>query len=146
MQFSIEAITLAVSAVAFIVSIYSARQVRSDTHYQDLDGLYLEVLKIGIAHPRFVNPRHTQNYKTAFQDDEFYTYQTYANLVWNICETIIDRRTDKKLLETWEPVVLAEYCLHGTWLCDADNHHKFKPEFLKYVRESLMPKAGTAAQ
>lgn len=141
MSDNIEMISLAVSGIAFLVSIYAARQSRSDGLYQDLDALYLEVLKLGMSHPRFMNPAYTLNYKTAFQDDELYRYQTYAYMVWNVCESVVDRRDDKKLFETWKPVVHCEFRRHHAWLNDPDNHHRFKDAFLKFVDTEFKPRA-----
>lgn len=129
--------TIAVSFIAIVVSIYAARQSRNDTLYQDLDALYMEVLKLGMGNPRFVNPDYTLNYRVAFQGDELHKYQTYAYMVWNVCESIVDRREDKKLFATWKPVVDAEYRRHHAWLNDTENHHRFKTEFMTYIQTEL---------
>lgn len=129
--------TIAISFIAIVVSIYAARQSRNDTLYQDLDALYLEILKLGMANPRFVNPDYTLNYKVAFQGDELHKYQTYAYMVWNVCESIVDRREDKKLFATWKPVLDVEYRRHHAWLNAAENHHRFKTEFMTYIQTEL---------
>ena len=133
----IDAITMVASAVAFTLSLIATPQKRRDSLYQDLDGLYLEILKIGMDKPRFVNPAYTTDYRTAFQGDELHSYQTYAFIVCNVLETILDRRDDKHLFETWEPVVIAEHKLHRAWLEQPENRCRFKQKFLNYVDRHL---------
>jgi hypothetical protein len=138
----VNGLTLAASLIAVFFSLWSFAKTRRDSLYQDIDALYLEVLRLGIEYPGFRNPQKTRHYKEKFNDDERHGYETYAYLVWNICETIADRREDKELFNTWCPVVVAEDRLHGTWLDDADNHHCFKPEFVDFVHKEIRKKSA----
>ena len=127
----------AFSTVAIIFSVYTFLSSRRDSQYQDLDGLYLEALKLGMDNPRFINPGYTKKYKEIFHDDELQKYQVFAYIIWNICETIADRRKDKNLYDTWRPVILAENKLHRAWLDDPENNHRFKKSFFKFVQKEL---------
>jgi len=137
MNVSVENIAFLFSIVAVVFSFYSYKNTRRDTLYQDLDGLYLEVLKLAMSNPRFVNPDLTRDYKKHFQGDELHKYQVFAYLAWNVCETIADRRKDKHLFDTWRPVIHAEDKLHGVWLDDPDNHYRFKKSFIDFVQNDL---------
>ena len=121
------------SSIAIIVSIWSFKVARRATLYSDIDGRYLELIKLGIANPKFVNPDLTKNYRENFSDDELLKYERYAFAAWNIVETIYDRRKDEKLFKTWKPVIMEENRLHRRWLNDKENQHKFKNDFWKFI-------------
>ncbi len=137
MHSSLETVFFIFSIVAVVFSVYTFLSSRRDSQYQDLDGLYLEALKLGMDNPRFINPGYTKKYKEIFQDDELHKYQVFAYIIWNICETIADRRKDKNLYDTWKPVILAENKLHRAWLDNPENHHRFKKSFFDFVRNEL---------
>lgn len=125
------------SVVALIISIYTYKLAKREQRYADLDSLYLEALKIGLEHPKLRNSKYTHNYKVSFKnEDDLSRYECYAYIVWNICETIYDRR-DTALFETWKPVVVAENKLHRSWFENPENHHKFKERFRMYVAENF---------
>ncbi|BCU67678.1 hypothetical protein HS7_11150 [Sulfolobales archaeon HS-7] len=127
-------LTVVLSGFAAIFSIITFIKNERDVTYSDIDSAYMEVLKLGIEYPKFRDPAYTRNYKVAFKDpQERLQYETYAYIVWNLCETIYDRN-DKVLFETWEPVIIAENKLHRAWLEEPENHHKFKRRFLEFVR------------
>ena len=128
---------MVLSLIAFAFSIFTYRRSRRERFYADIDSMYLGILKIGIDHPEFVNPKNTTDYMKRFKDEnELLRYETYAYIVWNLCETIYDRRDDD-LFNTWRTVIVAENKLHRKWLDDPENHHKFKGEFLKYVQHEF---------
>jgi hypothetical protein len=54
--------------------------------------------------------------------------------VWNICETIYDR---KKVDKTWTPVILTEAKLHSKWFYE--NTEEFKKEFINFIRKIEPP-------
>jgi hypothetical protein len=120
------------------VSLMGGRlsELRTSWAYRDLDFLYLEVLKIGINNPRFINPELTNQYLMAFEGEERLRYESYAFLTWNVCETIFDRRTDKDLYQTWLPILRVENKLHRRWFDLPENRLGFKDAFQKYVRDS----------
>ena len=126
-------ITAIISFAALILSYLSWRKTRTATLYSDIDARYMELLKLGITNPKFVNPAYTAEYKTRFEGDELLKYERYAFAAWNIVETIVDRQADSELEETWYPVIKEENWLHRRWLNDKDNQHKFKKEFWKFI-------------
>jgi hypothetical protein len=132
------AITL--SGIAIILSVYNFNRAKAVTLYQDLDRLYLELLKLGIINPNFVNPGLTQDYPNKFTSDQRLQYELYAFMSWNICETIYDRKPNKKFFKTWECIIKVENKLHRKWFDMDENHCRFKKEFIEYVRQ-LPPEA-----
>jgi hypothetical protein len=99
----------------------------------------MQILKLGMDNPRFRNPKYTHGYKEKFRDeDELFRYESYAYIVWNICETVYDRgQKDENLAKTWLPIVGAENKLHREWFDNAENNHKFKDEFIAYIKETF---------
>jgi hypothetical protein len=134
-----QALALTLSSVAFIFSLFAFFKTRRVTLYQDLDRLYLEVLKLAIEHPRFVNPNFTLNYQRSFKGEELLKYEAYAFIVWNVCETIADRRKDKTLFRSWEPVLKAESERHRAWFDSGENRSKFKMEFRELIQKHYPP-------
>lgn len=129
----IEITGMIISVAAIIISVYTYYKSKRDTTYADLDGLYQDLLKLGIEHPEFLDPDNTSRYKEAFKIPEgLHQYETYAYIVWNIIETIYDRKDDV-LFETWKPVLVTENKLHRTWFEDPKNHDKFKQEFRDWI-------------
>lgn len=140
--FSIVAFTISV-----IFSIITFSMSRKIDLYKDIDGMYLELLKISIEHPKFVDAELTKNYKKNFQGKDLLAYEQYAYISWNIMETILDRRQEgaflgiggrlfkreTELYRTWKPVIKTENNLHRQWLNDKENQHKFKPDFWKFI-------------
>jgi GrpB-like predicted nucleotidyltransferase (UPF0157 family) len=125
------------TATAVIVSFYAYYHSMSEQAYADLDTLCLEVLKIGLAYPKFRNPELTKDYKNAFNNsDELFRYETYAYIAWNIAETMFDRQ-NKRVFETWEPAIDFENTLHRSWFDNPENHYKFKQRFRDYIRANF---------
>src|SRR6266478_6225361 len=105
-----------ISIGSFISALYVYRKARAITLYSDIDRLYLELLKLGIDHPTFVDPDYTQDYEHRFRDKEETTrYELYAFIAWNICETIFDRRDNTATRVSWEPILKFESELHRAW-------------------------------
>jgi hypothetical protein len=74
-----------------------------------------------------------KNYKSIpprYDEKEKAAYQQYAMVVWNIIETVYDR---KKVAKTWIPIIKAEKKLHLKWFEEPENYDKFKPEFRAFV-------------
>lgn len=118
------------------VSLMSGRltELRTAWAYRDLDFLYLEVLKLGIENPHFVNVELTNRYPEAFDGEERLRYDAYAFLTWNVCETIFDRQSDDDLYQTWLPIIRVENKLHRRWFEVPENRLGFKESFQSYVR------------
>jgi hypothetical protein len=94
----------------------------------------MDLLKLGIINPKFVDPAYTKDYKNKFEDtDDVIKYGRYAFAAWNIVETIVDRRTNHDLRDTFDPVIREENRLHRRWLNDKDNQHKFKKDFWNFM-------------
>lgn len=135
--FEIEnAFAVAFAGVAVIISFYVFFRSKREKSYADIDCLYLELLKLGMQYPKFLDPKNTSNYKQVFKGDDLLRYDTYAYISWNICETIYDRK-DEKLFETWKPVIVAENKLHRKWFDDSENYHKFKDSFRQYINDNF---------
>ncbi len=113
-------------------------ELRSAWAYRDLDFLYLEVLKLGIENPRFVDADLTNRYPIAFEGEERLRYEAYAFLTWNVCETIFDRQIDEDLYQTWLPIIRVENKLHRRWFEAPENRLGFKEPFQQYIRQSAM--------
>jgi|ERR1043166_5015830 hypothetical protein len=128
----------AFSTTAIIVSISVYRKNRAVNVYSNLDAMYMDLLKLSIENPSFIDPSRTKDYQSGFKDDDLRRYGQYANIAWNICETIVDRKDDKKNFETWKPVLLFESQLHKSWFEDESNQIKFKQRFRNYVRDSIL--------
>lgn len=109
---------------------------RSIHMYNDLDRLYLELLKVGLAYPQFINPEATRTFMQSFQDDELLKYETYAFMTWNLCETIYDQRENEALYRTWLPIVKVENRRHRAWFEIEENRLGFKREFQQFVLQS----------
>ena len=103
--------------------------------YRELDSNYMDILKISLQDPYLRNPQKTSKYKE-LQEDERLKYETYAYLIWTMCETIYDR---KKVDKTWQPVLVEEKNIHFEWLKDKENKSKFKEEFIKFIEEKEIP-------
>ena len=124
-----------VSITALFFSFISWRKTRTATLYSDIDGRYMDLLKLGITYPEFVNPHNTTNYPDRFKEDVslLLRYERYAFASWNIVETIVDRRDNNDLRETWDPVIKEENRLHRKWLNHKDNEQKFKKDFWNFI-------------
>ncbi len=140
---SYELIAIVVSAFAIVfavsISIYTFRKSTGLRTYADLDSLYLEALKLAVEHPEFTDPERTKDYKNSFSDrNQLLAYESYAYIVWNICETIYDRwKKENKDGKTWYPVIEAEKRLHYAWFSNPENHHKFKKEFREFMERDF---------
>jgi len=123
------------NVVAIIVAAFAIFKIALDFQaYKELDSNYMEITKEGITYPFLRDKSKTSNYKQAFDGDQKLSYESYAYMVWNICETIYDR---KKVNKTWLPVIKAEKELHFNWL--EDNKQKFKEEFLHFIMQNEIP-------
>ena len=126
-----------ISIVALAISLYVYQAGTKEERYSELDALYLELLKLGIEHPKFTNPRYTRDYKNMFKDEnERLAYECYAHIAWNICETIFDRKYST-LFETWKPLIMTQNKLHRSWFDNPENSYEFKERFRRYVAENV---------
>jgi len=129
---AISLLSLTVSGLSF----WTAQTALKSGLYRDIDGLYMDFLKQGMANPKFVDPGKTTRYEQAFQDDERVKYELFAFCAWNICETIYDRRKNKSLFETWKPAIAHENGLHRAWFDNPQNRVKFKHAFYEYMSQN----------
>lgn len=130
-------LSIGISILALALSGYNYFRSRSMNMYQDLDRLYLDILKTALANPDFINPELTRDYQLKFQGDRKRQYDIYAFMVWNICETIYDRKSDKSFYNTWECVIKRENKLHGSWFLQPENQQGFKPAFIHFIKEKF---------
>ena len=130
-------VAVGISILAAGFSLFTHYQLKAIKAYDNLDELYLSVLKIGMESPRFVDPGLTRSYKKSFSDEERLQYEQYAFIAWNICETIYDRKKDKNVLESWRPGILAQDELHRGWFDASENHGKFKEAFRSWIRKEF---------
>ena len=130
-----EVVSIVLSVLSLVISIYTFKKNVEFKSYSDIDSLYMDALKLALDHPEFRDPEKTSRYKEAFTDKkQLLAYETYAYIVWNICETVYDRDEDKK---TWYPVIDAERRLHLAWFSNPENHHKFKKEFRDFIQNEF---------
>lgn len=147
----IGAIAIGVSLFAVFFSHKAAKNRQRSAAYADLDSLYLDVLKIGMQYPDFRAKEKTCNYEDELKD-RLIEYETYAYLVWNVCETVYDQTEGKgENWKTWKPVIVEENSLHRQWFddntkwfdktdkADYKNPPKFKSAFVKRINEEFGP-------
>lgn len=130
---AVQIIGAILGGTALSLSIWVFKRSLDFQAYREMDSNYMEILKIGLEHPYLRNPEKTSKYTELTGDDKL-RYETYAYLVWNLCETVYDRKMVDK---TWHPVIIEEKALHLTWLKDTTN--KFKREFKDYIMQEEIP-------
>lgn len=123
------------AGIALVLGIWSLKRNMDIQAYREMDSNYMEILKIGLQHPDLRDPKKTTNYKD-LNGDYRLKYESYVYLVWNLCETIYDRKMVNK---TWRPVIEEEKRLHYAWLKDTENRKKFKEEFTDYIDHPKIP-------
>lgn len=136
-----QVLSLVISSTALIISLlnslYIYKKTRSLAMYSDIDKLYLELLKLGIEHPTFVDPKYTHDFINKFEGEERTRYELYAFIAWNICETIFDRKDEDDLtFSSWKPVLEFETTLHREWF--KENPDKFKDEFKEFIKDEQL--------
>ncbi len=129
-----------ISLGSLFISYYVFKIARGDGSYSDIDNIYSDLLKIGLDDPDLRDYDRTSMFYQLDHDDRFKKkYHIYANMCWNLVETIFDRQKDKKgrfrLSDTWIPVLFEENRLHYTWF--KHNLRLFKPEFQAFVTGEL---------
>lgn len=108
--------------------------------YMEIDKQYAELLKAGLQDPDLRDRATTSGYAQLDSRDPFRKkYHVYANLCWNLIETIYDSQLDEMGRyvpnQTWEPVLLEENRLHLSWF--RRNTHLFKEGFKNFVLQEL---------
>jgi hypothetical protein len=130
MEDLVDYIAIAVSFVAILVSLYTFKKTSFFNKYQQVDEMYMSILKIGIEHPVFRDASKTKNYEENFYDDEKIKYENYAYIVWNFCETLYDREFSED--ETWKGALKYENDLHSDWF-NKNSKNLYKEKFIKYI-------------
>lgn len=136
-QTAVTLVSLVFAGIALGVSIYTYSKNKAIEAYDNLDGLYLEVLRLGMENPSFVDAKLTRDYQNKFSGDERLKYEQYAFIAWNICETIYDRKGDENIIKSWKPAIEVEDKLHRAWFDAPENHAKFKEEFRNWILENF---------
>jgi hypothetical protein len=124
-------LTLFYSAWTFATSL-------RENYYAELDRVYFDLLKIGLERPYLLTPPPpSEPVKTR-------EYDTYAFMVWNFVETVVDRcegASNRHLRETWYPIIATENALHRAWFDVPANRRKFKDRFCRFI-EAGYPRAA----
>src|SRR5580698_2785997 len=99
-------IATALGAIGIVLTLfysaYSFATTLREGYYAELDRVYFELLRIGLDRPYLRAPEPPTDEARARE------YETYAFMVWNFLETVVDRcdsSSDRKLRETWYPVI-----------------------------------------
>lgn len=133
-------VSIILASLSLLISYYIYKASRTDASYLDIDNQYSSLLEIGLDDPDLRDYEKTSMfYKLDPQDPYRKKYHIYANMCWNLVETIYDRQKDKKgrfkLSSTWLPVLFEENRLHYTWF--KHNVRLFKQEFEEFVSSEL---------
>ncbi|MGE0809825.1 MAG: hypothetical protein AB7N69_04335 [Immundisolibacter sp.] len=107
------------AAVPILALWHAARSFRksvNNINYTELDGMYLELLKMALDRPYLRQPESIyRNPQLATNQQR--EYDTYARMIWNFLETIADRcLVDRSLQDTWYPVIQDEGLIHREWI------------------------------
>lgn len=79
------------SIMAMWISHHRLKKEIKDKTYTELDIMYAKILEIGIEHPEFRDINKTNNYQHSFKGNKYIQYDSYAHMVWNVCETVYDK-------------------------------------------------------
>ncbi len=126
-------LTLFYSAWTFATSL-------RESYYAELDRVYFELLKMVLERPYLLSPPHDDELKGA-------EYEAYAFMVWNFLETVVDRcegTSNKRLRDTWYPIIDTENRLHRAWFDAEANRHKFKAQFRRFIETRYPAGPGKA--
>jgi len=135
-------LAIIVSAVALVWGVWSyVAKVRLD-HYTEFDKIYSDIVKLRITHTHLAIPpdspsRDVKGMDECERRENELRYDAYALLIWNFIETFHDRGLkNRRLRETWMPIMEGEGKRHAKWL--ALNNDKFKSSFLKWANRTLL--------
>lgn len=116
--------------IALIYTISGFRESLKESHYTNLDGMYMTILQMTMERPYLKTPGQLL---TDIQKAE---YDTYAYILWNFLESIFDHcQEDRDLQATWYPSIQAESQVHRAWLETPTNRPKFKEAFHYFIAE-----------
>jgi hypothetical protein len=73
----------------------------------------MEIMEESLKYPYLRDPNKTRYYDSVLFGEDKLRYEIYAHMVWNICETVCDR---KMVNETSRSAIIAERALHSKWL------------------------------
>lgn len=127
-------ITILVALLAVWISLYTFDKTSGFNKYQEVDKMYISVLKIGIECPSFRDIPKTKDYDKNFHGDEKIKYQNYAFMVWNFCEILYDRKFIQD--KTWKGVLRYENDLPSEWFI-RNSENLFKETFRKFFYEKF---------
>ncbi len=127
-------IPLIISIIAIVISIVATKKSEDVLTYNSLDKMYTELMKVGIDNPDFRNVHKTSNYKSSFEGNRLYAYESYAFMSMNLVATVHDRY--KKTPDTWHNIISHEINLHKYWF--ADNSAKFKSNFVDFIKHKVL--------
>jgi hypothetical protein len=114
-------------------SVWSFTTTLRDAYYAEIDRVYFELLKIGLERPELLAYPTSPASRDPAQEGP---YGAYAFMVWNFIETIFDRSqgwSNRRLRETWYPIIAAENALHRAWFELPENRRRFKQRFVRFI-------------
>lgn len=115
--------------LTLVYFLWSFKRTLADTYYSALDTMYFDLLKIAMERPYLAHP-------SSLKEEHLREYDAYAFMVWNFVETIYDRcGKNKKLCDTWYPVIDTECARHRSWFERPENRGKFKGPFKAFIEE-----------
>ena len=132
-----------------LYSVWSFTTTLRDAYYAEIDRVYFELLKIGLERPELLTyPTSPTSPTSPASPDptKASQYGAYAFMVWNFVETIFDRSqgwSNRRLRETWYPIIASENALHRAWFDLPDNRRRFKQRFVRFI-ETQYPVPGGA--
>ena len=128
-------------------SVWSFTTTLRDAYYAEIDRVYFELLKIGLERPELLS------FPTSPDPARAREYGAYAFMVWNFVETIFDRCqgwSNRRLRETWYPIIAAENAVHRHWFELPENRRRFKQRFVRFIEaqypvpSAAQPSPGSA--
>lgn len=131
-------ISLALSVVAVILSIYVWIRNRSSERYRILDDRLLSILQINLDYPEFDDAAFTSKYDHSDNERLRQQYEIYAMIVWNFLESIFGYYGERGIKRSSFFGVLRYWStLHQTWLSQQEEKSDYAPKFRRYVARVL---------
>lgn len=99
------------------------------------DQLLLEIHKIEIEHPDFVDHEYCDKALQLPNRDEKLRYEAFAAIVWNAVETIyVTYRKRTLQRSSFMPAMRRLAKRHRAWICVSENRKCYKSKMLKMLK------------
>jgi len=134
---AITAIAAVLAAIAGTVAggitLLVYRSNKKANNYRYFADLYYEILRRGLDHPEFLDPKKTRKYKEVFNRKKRIQYNNYARMCWAHAFDIYDVSDFKDyFIRLYSPTFERYNGLHGVWLLD--NTSTFSLDFIEFVK------------